>query len=65
MLEAITAAALAHIEQELLKHAPEIQEMLLKQLDNVATLIFDYVQDKLRCEAEAPKLEAPTDEPQQ
>lgn len=46
MLEALGAAVLGYIERELIKHEPEIQEIVVAQLDKLATLLFDYVQQK-------------------
>lgn len=47
MLEAVGTAVIGIIEREIIKHSPEIQEMIIDQLDKFAKLIFDYVQGAL------------------
>lgn len=47
MLEVLGAGLVAYIEREIIKHEPEIQAMVIDQLDKLATLLCDYVQTKL------------------
>jgi hypothetical protein len=47
MLESIGTAIIGIVEREIIKHSPEIQEMIIDQLDKLAKLIFDYVQGSL------------------
>ena len=61
MLDIIGASLVAYIEREIANHEPEIQALVIAQLDKLATLIFDYVQQKM-ADALPSKTE---DEPQQ
>lgn len=54
MLESIGISLLAYIEQEIIKHEPEIQQMVIDQLTKFASMIYEYTQQKT--EAIAPTL---------
>ncbi len=47
MLQLLATSALSLIEKELIKHEPEVQQRAISELDNLAKLLFDYVQKKL------------------
>ena len=46
MLEFIGTAIVSMIERELIKHEPEIQQLVIDQLDKLSKVLFDYVQGK-------------------
>ncbi len=47
MLNLLAGPILALIEKELLNHEPEVQELVLAQLDKLATTIFEFVKSKV------------------
>ncbi len=47
MLEFIGSALLGLVEKELANSEPEIQKLVIDQLDKLSKLLFDYVQGKL------------------
>jgi hypothetical protein len=59
MLEVLGAGLVAYIEREIIKHEPEIQAMVIDQLDKLATLLCDYVQSKLSDKVNASADEEP------
>lgn len=65
MLSALGTAIIGIIEHELVKNAPEIEAAVLEQIDNLAKMLFDYVQGHALSsngDAQAKLTEAPKDE---
>ncbi len=55
MLEHIGTAVITIIEREIIKHSPEIQEMIIDQLDKFTKLLFDYVQGAMLDMGQSPE----------
>ena len=46
MLAVITSALIGIIEKEVISHAPEIEAMIITELERLGTVIMDYVNSK-------------------
>lgn len=54
MLEVIGTALVGLVERELVKHEPEIEAMVIQQLENLGNILLQFVNEKLSAAAAKP-----------
>lgn len=47
MLDIIATALVSALEKELAEHGPELEKLVVEQLDKLTQVLFDYLQERV------------------